>query len=386
LDLLRVIDVIDTDDVKNAFEIVDRNKESAKSVVCALTEKDKKFFMNQFKQAIKDYFEENQERLQQEATARKYLQEFQFSEPDPVKLLKNKKEREKEAKELERQQHEKEKLDKQKAKDDEKAAEKAAKRATVAISKSSSAYASGSPPSPQLGKLAAEVSRKSTLNNKEAAAQLAAMQQQQQAVDREKLMKMPSKDKFKATALYDNFAAQETDLEFSKGDAVIVTLRHESGWWRGECNGLAGLFQAKMVELSESASPKGTLTNRAPPAVPSSVTSNGGSPELAPKTAVSASSAAAALKAKRTNSAPNVLADVKKPGVPAAVVTPAPSPAIPIGTNRPAIPARVTSPPPTKGSQISNRPTTAPTTTTPATKTTTLPATKAAGAGGGRGK
>jgi len=87
LDALRVIDVIDSEEVKNAFEIEDRNHlDDEKLLMCCNSEKDKKFFMNETKKVIKDYYIQHQDQLQAEANARKYLAEFQFKETDINKL------------------------------------------------------------------------------------------------------------------------------------------------------------------------------------------------------------------------------------------------------------------------------------------------------------
>ncbi|KAL6050144.1 Protein fam13b [Balamuthia mandrillaris] len=47
-----------------------------------------------------------------------------------------------------------------------------------------------------------------------------------------------------ARAWYDYTAASPSELSFSKGDVLLVMDKHNSGWWKGEKNGVVGYFPA----------------------------------------------------------------------------------------------------------------------------------------------
>ncbi|RKO89287.1 hypothetical protein BDK51DRAFT_23398 [Blyttiomyces helicus] len=54
-----------------------------------------------------------------------------------------------------------------------------------------------------------------------------------------------------AVALYDFSGERAGDLDFRKGDIVIVTVRTDStnDWWTGRCNGREGVFPANYVQM-----------------------------------------------------------------------------------------------------------------------------------------
>eukprot|EP01114_Cavostelium_apophysatum_P013759 TRINITY_DN3404_c0_g1_i4.p1 TRINITY_DN3404_c0_g1~~TRINITY_DN3404_c0_g1_i4.p1 ORF type:complete len:568 (+),score=159.99 TRINITY_DN3404_c0_g1_i4:3-1706(+) len=184
LDLLRVVDQTDNTDFKNAIQISDRNLPPEEEMVfCLPTEKDKRYFINECKKAVKEYYIENRDQLEAEANARQYLHEFKFKDVDPVKVLKEQIENKKR------------------------------------------------------GDSISQPTRKPSFGDR--------------PVDiKQVVSKLPaSNERIKAIARYDNFSAADGDLEFSKGDIVIVTLKHESGWWKGECGGLVGVFPHDVVEI-----------------------------------------------------------------------------------------------------------------------------------------
>ncbi|KAF5294447.1 hypothetical protein FQR65_LT01573 [Abscondita terminalis] len=51
----------------------------------------------------------------------------------------------------------------------------------------------------------------------------------------------------KVVALYPYSAANPDELSFSKDDIISVTAREEPSWWRGELNGVSGLFPSNYV-------------------------------------------------------------------------------------------------------------------------------------------
>ncbi|CAL8101968.1 unnamed protein product [Orchesella dallaii] len=52
----------------------------------------------------------------------------------------------------------------------------------------------------------------------------------------------------KCRALYGYDAKDIDELSLKEGDVIDITLEHESGWWKGKCNGKEGLFPANYVE------------------------------------------------------------------------------------------------------------------------------------------
>lgn len=51
----------------------------------------------------------------------------------------------------------------------------------------------------------------------------------------------------KVIALYPYKAQNDDELSFEKDDIISVMGRDEPEWWRGECNGLTGLFPSNYV-------------------------------------------------------------------------------------------------------------------------------------------
>ncbi|KZC10712.1 Intersectin-1, partial [Dufourea novaeangliae] len=48
-------------------------------------------------------------------------------------------------------------------------------------------------------------------------------------------------------ALYPYQAQNEDELSFEKGDVIVVTAKDEAAWWKGELNGLSGVFPSNYV-------------------------------------------------------------------------------------------------------------------------------------------
>lgn len=48
-------------------------------------------------------------------------------------------------------------------------------------------------------------------------------------------------------ALYPYQAQNEDELSFEKGDVISVLGKEESAWWRGELNGVSGVFPSNYV-------------------------------------------------------------------------------------------------------------------------------------------
>lgn len=51
----------------------------------------------------------------------------------------------------------------------------------------------------------------------------------------------------KVIALYPYKAQNDDELSFEKDDIISVLGRDEPEWWRGECQGLTGLFPSNYV-------------------------------------------------------------------------------------------------------------------------------------------
>lgn len=51
----------------------------------------------------------------------------------------------------------------------------------------------------------------------------------------------------KVIALFPYTAANPDELSFAKDDIISVTAREEEAWWRGELNGVSGLFPSNYV-------------------------------------------------------------------------------------------------------------------------------------------
>jgi len=48
-------------------------------------------------------------------------------------------------------------------------------------------------------------------------------------------------------ALYPYQAQNEDELSFEKGDVISVLAKEEASWWRGELNGVSGVFPSNYV-------------------------------------------------------------------------------------------------------------------------------------------
>lgn len=48
-------------------------------------------------------------------------------------------------------------------------------------------------------------------------------------------------------ALYPYQAQNEDELNFEKGDVITVLAKEEEAWWRGELNGVSGVFPSNYV-------------------------------------------------------------------------------------------------------------------------------------------
>lgn len=47
--------------------------------------------------------------------------------------------------------------------------------------------------------------------------------------------------------MYPYTAVNPDELTFAKDDIISVTARDEEAWWRGELNGISGLFPSNYV-------------------------------------------------------------------------------------------------------------------------------------------
>lgn len=48
-------------------------------------------------------------------------------------------------------------------------------------------------------------------------------------------------------ALYPYQALNEDELSFEKGDVITVLAKEDAAWWRGEMNGVSGVFPSNYV-------------------------------------------------------------------------------------------------------------------------------------------
>lgn len=48
-------------------------------------------------------------------------------------------------------------------------------------------------------------------------------------------------------AIYPYQAQNGDELSFGKGDVIIVTAKDEQEWWKGELNGVSGVFPSNYV-------------------------------------------------------------------------------------------------------------------------------------------
>ena len=52
----------------------------------------------------------------------------------------------------------------------------------------------------------------------------------------------------KVKALYSCKSDEDGDLQFKKGDIIVVTQFFKGGWWMGECRGQTGIFPSNYVK------------------------------------------------------------------------------------------------------------------------------------------
>lgn len=48
-------------------------------------------------------------------------------------------------------------------------------------------------------------------------------------------------------ALYPHQAQNDDELSFDKGDVITVLAKQEEAWWKGELNGVCGIFPSNYV-------------------------------------------------------------------------------------------------------------------------------------------
>lgn len=56
-------------------------------------------------------------------------------------------------------------------------------------------------------------------------------------------------------AIYDYTAANQDELSFSKGQLINVLDKSNPDWWRGEVNGVTGLFPFNYVQMTTDNEP-----------------------------------------------------------------------------------------------------------------------------------
>lgn len=56
-------------------------------------------------------------------------------------------------------------------------------------------------------------------------------------------------------AMYDYKAANEDEMSFSKGQLIIVLNQDNADWWKGEINGVTGLFPTNYVKMTTDTDP-----------------------------------------------------------------------------------------------------------------------------------
>lgn len=56
-------------------------------------------------------------------------------------------------------------------------------------------------------------------------------------------------------AVYDYTAANQDEMSFSKGQLINVLDKSNPDWWRGEVNGVTGLFPFNYVQMTTDNEP-----------------------------------------------------------------------------------------------------------------------------------
>lgn len=55
--------------------------------------------------------------------------------------------------------------------------------------------------------------------------------------------------------MYDYKAANEDEMSFSKGQLISVLNQENPDWWKGEVNGVTGLFPTNYVKMTTESDP-----------------------------------------------------------------------------------------------------------------------------------
>lgn len=58
----------------------------------------------------------------------------------------------------------------------------------------------------------------------------------------------------KVIALYPYTAQNEDELTFDKGAVIYVINKEDDAWWKGESNGVVGVFPSNYVAVSDGTS------------------------------------------------------------------------------------------------------------------------------------
>lgn len=56
-------------------------------------------------------------------------------------------------------------------------------------------------------------------------------------------------------AMYDYKAANGDEMTFQKGQLINVLNKDDSDWWKGEINGVTGLFPTNYVKMTTESDP-----------------------------------------------------------------------------------------------------------------------------------
>lgn len=60
---------------------------------------------------------------------------------------------------------------------------------------------------------------------------------------------------FQVIGMYDYIAQNDDELAFAKGQIIGVLNKDDPDWWKGELNGVAGLFPSNYVKLTTDMDP-----------------------------------------------------------------------------------------------------------------------------------
>ena len=53
----------------------------------------------------------------------------------------------------------------------------------------------------------------------------------------------------KVRAVYDFDPQEDGELQFRKGDIIVVTDQKDKNWWHGVCGGRKGMFPVPYIEM-----------------------------------------------------------------------------------------------------------------------------------------